>query len=230
MARPKLITNTSVFAKLCTRCPEKGLQLRAAFYKDAQKRDGLSSQCKVCIDATRVRYRGTPAHHAVERRYQTSAKGRARMRANNRLKHTRATYKAAKCVGNARRRARQHGLPATHSQRDELFLRDYWQGGCAVCGDRAGLWKSIALDHWIPLASPDCPGTVPGNMVPLCHARKGIRSAIPDCNVSKSGHDPLVWLIEKLGKRQAARKLVAIQQFFDAAIAYARGEESSGVA
>ena len=144
MARPKLITNTSVFAKLCTGCPEKGLQLRSAFYKDAQKRDGLSSQCKACVNARVLLYRGTPAQKASAHRWATSAKCRAK-RPGYEARRSREARKATGRASEARRRARKRGLPATHSPRDERFLRAYWQDACAVCGERAGLWKLIVL-------------------------------------------------------------------------------------
>ena len=139
-------------------------------------------------------------------------------------------WKADRRVYGSLSRARKRHLADTFTRRDEAFARDYWQGACAVCGDAAGFWKVIALDHWVPLSSADCPGTVPGNMVPLCHARKGIRGAIPDCNANKHVKDAPAWLLDKLGKRQSTRKLAEIQAFFEAAIAYARGEESTGVA
>ena len=230
MANYKTNTNIDPVTglKTCTKC--QVAQPLDAFYKDAKKSSGLGSHCKTCVNATRECYRGTPAHDAVERRYRGSAKGRATQRKNNLLNRTKETFKAAKRVGLARYRARQRGLPATHRPRDERFLRAYWNNACAICGEHAGLWKVIALDHWIPISSPQCPGTVPGNMLPLCHARKGIQGAIPDCNVSKSVKEPLGWLREKLGKRQAVRKLREIEQFFAAAIAYARGDEALGVA
>lgn len=83
----------------------------------------------------------------------------------------------------------------------------YWNYQCAICGRPRGLWHTLAQDHWIPLTHPECPGTVPHNILPLCHGEGG-------CNNSKGKKLPLVWLQEKLGKRRAAKKLAEIQAYF----------------
>lgn len=113
----------------------------------------------------------------------------------------------------ARRRAREKGLPATFTHLDEMFANQYWQYGCAVCGRENGFWHVIALDHWIPIVHPLCPGTVPGNMVPLCHAKKGAPPEQRGCNQSKSSNDPLVWLQTMMTPRAAQKKLKAIHTF-----------------
>jgi hypothetical protein len=101
---------------------------------------------------------------------------------------------------------RKKNLPATFTDADWQFALHYWQG-CTVCGAQDGLLHRLAMDHWIPLASPDCPGTVRWNILPLCHGLYG-------CNSTKSQRDPWEWLQERLGKRGAARKRRAIQTYF----------------
>ena len=212
----------AVATQRCSRCTL--VKPREAFYADRGKKQKIESQCKVCRAVKQVAYMATPAgkatrarairsaaHHASQRRFFTSAKGKA-------LRRLQAS----------RRRARRRQLADAFSARDEAFARDYWGRACAVCGDRAGLWKVIALDHWIPLSSPVCPGTIPGNMLPLCHARKGIHGAMSDCNLSKHVKNAQMWLMEKLGTRQAKRKAAEIERFFEAAIAYSRTEEQAG--
>src|SRR4030095_13167308 len=80
-----------------------------------------------------------------------------------------------------------------------------------------------AIDHWIPLADPASPGTVPWNMLPLCHWKKNTKNSshAPYCNASKGAKDPVVWLTEKLGPRKAKAKLKEIETFF------ARAQERS---
>jgi hypothetical protein len=63
------------------------------------------------------------------------------------------------------------------------------------------------MDHWIPLSSPGCPGTVATNMVPLCHGIGG-------CNNSKCDRDPQGWLLEKFGERKALEILERIPAYF----------------
>ena len=50
---------------------------------------------------------------------------------------------------------------------------------CAYCGSTGVL----AQDHFIPISNPDCPGTIPGNIVPAC----------TKCNSSKCGNHPDRW-------------------------------------
>ncbi len=112
-----------------------------------------------------------------------------------------------------RRRARRAELPMIWSMDDLQRMMEYWHYSCAICGRPAGLWHTIAADHWIPLTSSDCPGTVPTNMLPLCHAKKG-SGGQGSCNVSKGNKDPVEWLISHLGKRKAKLKLAEIEAYF----------------
>jgi len=106
-----------------------------------------------------------------------------------------------------RRSARQRALPATYTAAHWRTALTYFEGKCAVCGQPAGLWHTLAADHWVPLSSPDCPGTVPGNIVPLCHGVDG-------CNNSKNASAPHEWLVRTFGARQAKRIEARIAAFF----------------
>lgn len=107
------------------------------------------------------------------------------------------------------RRARLRGLPATFTAQDHAFMLQYWGYACVTCGNQEGLFgHTLASDHWIPLNSPDCPGTVPCNMVPLCDGTLG-------CNTGKNDTDPHLWLIKKFGKRKAVIIEKKIAAYFD---------------
>ncbi len=109
---------------------------------------------------------------------------------------------------NLRRRARKAGLPDTYSFRDWQRALDYFNGVCAVCGRPRGFWHTLAADHWIPLAdTKHCPGTVPTNIVPLCHGVDG-------CNNSKSNSAPRAWLMSRFGARKAKQILKRIEAYF----------------
>jgi len=140
------------------------------------------------------------AYHAEHRE-----KKRSYAREYNRL------YPEMMKVRFQRRRARQRGLPAEYAAADWLRALDYFNGCCAVCGrqlsDLFGT-HTAAQDHWIPLSAPDCPGTIPTNMVPLCHGIDG-------CNNSKHNRPPDEWLIERFGKRKAAAILRRIAEYFE---------------
>ena len=93
-----------------------------------------------------------------------------------------------------RRRARKLNLPDNWTVDDWLHALDYFDHRCAVCGKAASGSRFLAADHWIPLASDDekNPGTVPWNMVPLCHGNRG-------CNNSKGATHPHEWLKKSQG-------------------------------
>lgn len=91
---------------------------------------------------------------------------------------------------------------------------EYFDGCCAICGRLPSFWHILAQEHWIPITDPrlDNPGTVVGNMLPMCHSRKDGENG---CNNSKSNKDPIVWLVEKFGKRKARRILERIEAYFE---------------
>lgn len=105
------------------------------------------------------------------------------------------------------RRARQQNAPSTFTDAEWRFALEYWGFCCAVCGAQDGLWGTLHRDHWIPLATPESPGYVATNIIPLCGGRWG-------CNQSKNNKAPEEWLVKKLGKRKAAQKLKEIAAFF----------------
>lgn len=105
------------------------------------------------------------------------------------------------------RRTRKYELPYTFRYADETFCRAYFDHACAVCGNQEGFQWTIAMDHWIPLKSSACPGTIATNMIPLCHGLGG-------CNNSKLHRNPDVWLIERFGPRKAAQILKKIHAYF----------------
>ena len=102
---------------------------------------------------------------------------------------------------------RKRSLPHSFTQQDWERALEYWGYRCAVCGRPRGLWHTLAADHWIPLTHPDCPGTVPTNIIPLCHGEGG-------CNNSKGKKMPDAWLEERLGQKQGFQKGVEIDAYF----------------
>lgn len=106
-----------------------------------------------------------------------------------------------------RRLARKRRLPAAFCDNDWQAALNYFGGCCAVCGRPPGLFHTLAMDHWIPLSSSDCPGTVPANIVPLCHGTDG-------CNNSKNNRPARDWLISKFGPAKASRILARIEAYF----------------
>lgn len=99
-------------------------------------------------------------------------------------------------IFNARRVARKRSMPDTFTCEEQKYMLQYWGYSCAVCGNEEGFQWTLANDHWIPLSSPECPGTIACNIVPLCHGVGG-------CNNSKKAKNALAWLLNRFGKRKA---------------------------
>lgn len=200
------------------------------FYPKKGGKYGLTSRCKECERAYTAGYKA--AHREEVRAYYMAhreetivylrayynehrEKHRAFARAYRAAHRDKIhAYKSsprrrlADRVYSHRRRARERSLPDTFTAADLKRAHEYWGGICPCCGKQVNdLFGDIQphMDHWIPLTSPDCPGTVPTNMIPLCDK----------CNSSKRDRDPKMWLIERFGKRRAAEILRRIDEYFD---------------
>lgn len=112
-----------------------------------------------------------------------------------------------------KRITRQRELPFSFTKDDWNNCLEYFNHCCAVCEKPLiGLFHTVALDHWIPLNDPKCPGTVPGNVVPLCHAKKGGQDC---CNNLKHDFEPVTWLKKMYGKGKATKINNRIQKYFE---------------
>lgn len=110
-------------------------------------------------------------------------------------------------------RAKRRGLPRDFTKADWQYALSYFGDCCAICGRPVGLWHRIAKEHWIAIADirPGNPGTVPTNIVPMCHAIKGGEGG---CNNTKSNRPVEEWLKEKFGARKANAIMKRINAFF----------------
>ena len=133
-----------------------------------------------------------------------------------------ALRKASYATGVGQRKARaayhrhyavKFSLPSDFSASDWQFCLEYFKYSCAVCGRNLNYTEDIfgtyrlSVDHWIPISSPDCPGTIPSNIVPLCHGYDG-------CNNSKNNRDPHEWLLSRYGIEKVATIEKRIQRYF----------------
>lgn len=114
-----------------------------------------------------------------------------------------------------RRKDRVRNLPNKFSGEDWDRALSYFGHRCAICGQDENLWVRLAADHWIPVSSPGCPGTIPTNIIPLCHAKPGIPSGIACCNQSKWNKNPIHWLTKRFGKRKADAIRKRIEDYFE---------------
>lgn len=203
--------------KRCAACGEIKPATPKYFNRSNRNKSGLYGRCKVCrrLEAERDKLKNQKrlhswylqnmdAHKRYSRNFYLNNKERHKNNSDVWRSHNKAKIRAI----SERRRARVQGLPDTFTGQDWDRALTYFKGCCAVCGRPAGLWHILAADHWIPLASPNCPGSIPGNIVPLCHGADG-------CNNSKRDRDPEEWLLEKLGARKAKNKLHEISAYFN---------------
>lgn len=206
-------------------CPCENPQLLDSFSKKKDGRDGLRAYCRVChTGATRLWRNNNPelaketARKVREANLNRERERSRQWRIDNPDRQKASIHRWMKAnpdrmrANSHRRLARKRNLPDTFTAADWQHALDYFDGCCAACGRPAGLWHTIAADHWIALSDPACPGTVPTNIVPLCHPRKDGGSS---CNVSKHNKNAEQWLAEKLGKRKAKQILARIQVYFD---------------
>ena len=143
-----------------------------------------------------------------QRKYQREwyKKNRARILELNKIRDEKEPERRR--MHAVRRRTKQAELPNDFTDKDWVKCLEYWNYRCAVCEKPQSLFNVLAADHWIPIANPDCLGTVPHNIIPLCHGENG-------CNNSKSKRDGATWLEQRLGKRKAAKRLKMIMDYLN---------------
>jgi hypothetical protein len=191
--------------KFCSRCKEWKFA-ESSFHKSSGTHDGFVTYCKSCVREWQRQNKERMSENA--KRWQRQNPERQAASAKRWYKKN-AVYNKAKLQARA---ARKRQLPSDFTEEDWGYAIEYFNGCCAACGRQLNdLFGDFypAADHWIPLSCKDInnPGTVPSNIVPLCHGKGG-------CNNSKKDKLPTEWLEYKFGKRKAAEILKRIEAFF----------------
>lgn len=215
-------TPDSTTLKRCTKCGE-WKPATTEYY--SRRLDRLRAACRVCdaktrkawTDANPERQKARKKDYRAQHLMETAEYQRAWRKTHP--EYWKGYYEANKAhrsqigrlwrndnrektrVKANRRRARELLLPNSYDSSDWQTALEHFDHSCAVCGQ--GLLVLSHQDHWIPLSSADCPGTVPHNMVPLCST----------CNVSKGGRNPAEWLTGRFGKRKGLAILKRIEAF-----------------
>lgn len=203
--------------KYCSKCGKDLPATPEFFSRDKNRPDGLYTNCKPCVKQWRdenalmikegsAKYREARREEARQATQEWRENNRDRDRANSN-NWRKNNPKRAK-LRTHRYNTRKLNLPIDFNHEDWIATLAAFGGCCAVCGRPSGLWHTLAMDHWIPITAPECPGTVPHNIVPLCHGQDG-------CNNSKHDINPKEWLVSKLGKRKGKRKFDEIQSYLD---------------
>ncbi len=210
--------HTTIPSKRCTKCGEEYLATKENFNWTVAK--GVRQPCRKCSRLYhKIRTKEQPESKKGRRdRYKANHPDRvrsAKLKWQSENKETRREIcnRSAKKNRQKRRinviqyRTRKAGLECRFTHDDWDRCLSYWNYCCAVCGRPRGLWHTLAMDHWIPLTSPECPGTIPSNIVPLCQGADG-------CNQSKQDQDAYQWLINRFGERKAKSVIAHIKQYF----------------
>lgn len=209
--------------KTCGQCRE--VKPTDAFGKNTRTKDGLMWECSECAKERKDLYRQREEVQGREREYrkryyqqnrQRLLAMNAEWRAQNREylnEYTRKRYAENPDYFKGlvmRRDEKLKSLANDFTEEDEAFALDYFDYSCAVCGrictdDDLTI---LVMDHWVPIFAPESPGTIPSNVVPLCHGVGG-------CNNSKGDLAPHEWLAWKFGEPKARKIAAKIHAFFD---------------
>lgn len=197
-------------------CKNCGAQYSRERYKENPEKYRQSSLDSYYRNHERGKKKGRDYYHnhketLIKRNREWKANHQEEIRQQSKIKKQTPEGRRADQAKGHHRRARARHLPRKYTANQWIRALDYFSRKnihcCAVCGRPPGLWHTLSADHWIPISSPDCPGTVPTNIVPLCHGIDG-------CNNSKNSRDPVEWLTDKFGSRRAKRILARIEAYF----------------
>lgn len=219
--RPRIVLDPTALVE-CVRC--KQYLPVTAYHRDKWQPNGLQIYCKEChkpfsqnwIDSNREYYLDQKrawrkANPDKVREQKNASQKRHRSAANARSKRWRENNHETMMMFVHRRIALRNSVPEDYTVDDWQYALDYFNHSCAVCGRSAGFWHTIAKDHWIPLKADNCPGTIPSNIIPLCHVTKDGEGA---CNNSKGKKDAEQWLSEHYTPKQVKTILARIDAYF----------------
>lgn len=204
--------------KRCTKCKQVKPADKQHFSRHHNGKGGLYAQCLECTRSLNSIYRGENSEKAIIRTREYRRQFPEKVQRANRDYESRypekkklwqdkwkdANRDRMRQVGKLNsnlRRARQKALPNMFTDADYERCMDYWGHACAITGET----DKVCLDHWIPLANPDCIGTVPLNIIPLSFK----------LNCSKKNREPVEWLKWKFGEEKAMEILTRVQAYFD---------------
>lgn len=192
--------------KRCHECHE-WKPIEVSFHANSLTPDGHSQKCKDCVKVYQ---------QANKKRIISNTREWQKANPEKVSSHIKRWQKAnprKMKMAAIRRRSRKESLPTELTDYDWQQAIEYFNGCCAVCGRQLkDLFAThrAAADHWIPVSyeGADNPGTVPENIVPLCHGLDG-------CNNKKNAKLPDVWLKEQYGTRKANEILARINAYFE---------------
>ena len=223
----------SVPQKRCHVCGEYFSPTKEYFTANKTKKDGIDSCCHAC---NRERVRLYKVNHPdkvaegkrrdrIEHKDRIQKQQQAWVEKNpSKNRATKKRYvdrhpdkvKQNNKDNKFKRRATLRKLPFDFNALDWQHCLEYWDYRCCICGRKADFWHMLAREHWIAIEDhrENNPGTVPSNMLPMCHSIKGASPDDVGCNNAKRDKDPIEWLNKRLGKRKAKVVLKRIDDYF----------------
>lgn len=191
--------------KQCITCENYYEPTSEFFGKRKDSPDGLRSDCKKCRKEYRRNYYINNKEKTSAMCQEYYAKNVTSIQQKNRAWREKNILKVREysSVWVNRRRARKLKLPDSFSVKDWDFCLLFWGGCCAYCGKV--IQETPNKDHFIPLVSEMCTGTIPTNILPACKS----------CNSSKIYKDPEDWIFEKFGEGKGFLILEKIMNYFD---------------
>lgn len=198
--------------------PEPPKQRRRDYYKtphgkvvhNASSREWRKNNPdKVKASKKRDYEKHKPKRLATMRRNYPKHKAATMLRAREWAKRNPEKVKA----NTLKRIIRKRNLPMNYRASDWIIALEYFGYKCAVCGYDCSSPQDdrvFAQDHWIPMEykGADNPGTVPANIVPLCHGTGG-------CNNLKHDFMPDVYLRKYFDDDKANEILKRITEYFE---------------
>lgn len=136
--------------------------------------------------------------------YQRRPEAKARARALSLEKYRTKEGKARIIAKLHRREARKRRLPDTLTAAQWRAALDHFKERCAYCNNTPPDSNPLCVEHFVPLVSADCPGTVSFNVIPACKS----------CNSSKADKDARNWLTARFGEEHALEILEHIHAYF----------------
>jgi 5-methylcytosine-specific restriction endonuclease McrA len=178
--------NLTTETKICTGCGAEKPATLEFFSKNGNR---LLARCKKCahtyyiINSIRIKARSAKAYaknpelaKARHHVYVELNKYEIQRWNKHHYKNNKELYKMQRL----RRSARRAELPNNYTAMQWKRCLEFFNYACVICGEA----KALCADHWIPLDSSVCPGTVAHNILPLCGS----------CNSRKHNKMPVEWL------------------------------------